>query len=971
MSNNSEENNSNKEEDENEESEEDENEEGEENEENEEKASKQESKKSESKKSESKKSESKKSEEKKSESKKSESKKTESKKSESKKSESKKTESKKSESKKSGSKQNEEKKSEQKSSNTKNLVTNTVDNPSEKDKNSTAKKSSGKQSRNSKKIIIDAGKKTSNVATFNEILKSDPDVELNTPSVHYSEKYGKIKKNPRIKSTNLTTFDDLMKNDPNQELNPPSVHYSEKYGKKPIKEEKKVTKEEKKVEEKKSEEKKEQKIEQKIEQKSIDTSELLTFENYIKGDPEMDLAFVNLKYKRYLENEEQEEEIKTLSQKSKKSKQSKQSKHTANTINSKKSKVSSTIYMYQDIIGNPDKQYKIKDIDYNQRYGEQESKKSQKKVKIKEPKPMLGNVAPERVILIDEQEKENLPKLFCCICGKFPLEPSVCSECKSIFCYECIKDKSKCQKCNSIYKHTDLDEELNKLFSLCRIICTYAPCGCKEQLIPKELSNHEEKCKNTNIECENCNEKMTYEIYLPHFNECKLNTAECEVCGYKDNVRQFEKTNKKIEHIRHILMPEIETLVKTEIEKAVIAINDSLDRREANKEPKDDKFEQEMRQKLLDVQQLLLNIQPKEFIDKKDDVGTMTKASYLDRKIKKIKCILTVPSKIDNSFDCNNKYCVIHSFKNDNYIIYPNMKYGINLFNLSLEKDMTVIPNAFESNITCMYSCSNPKKSMTYFAAASYDRSIKIYSIEDGFKKIKTYKEIFNDYSNFALDLYTSNNQLILLAGNENLKRVKVLYPEEDSQNEKSMIKELKCKNKVLCLKHNPTNEEEFFIGTEEGVHLYNIFNLIGEGEDDNKKVEPERDFIDKNEDKAKHVCITFIEEEKNYMIEGDSIGIMRIWSIKDGELRKKITRGILKYQISSLDSWSGRFIIGGTKDGKLVIFDIFDGIAFGEFGEHKGYVYCVKVSENWKYEKIITSCGFDGELKIWASLEN
>jgi hypothetical protein len=149
--------------------------------------------------------------------------------------------------------------------------------------------------------------------------------------------------------------------------------------------------------------------------------------------------------------------------------------------------------MYQDIIGNPDKQYKIKDINYNQRYGDQESIKS-KKVEIK--KQMLGNVAPERVIVTDENEKDNLQKLLCTICGKFPLEASVCSECKSIFCSECLKDKSKCQKCNSIYKHVDLDEELNKIFLLCRIICTYAPCGCKEQLVPKELSNHEETCKN-------------------------------------------------------------------------------------------------------------------------------------------------------------------------------------------------------------------------------------------------------------------------------------------------------------------------------------------------------------------------------------------------------------------------------------------------------------------------------------------
>ena len=875
---------------------------------------------------------------------------------------------------------------------------------------------SKKSSKDAKKITIDAGGQNAVLPTFNEMMKSDPNEELKAPSLHYSEKYGKnsqksqkskntqkSQKLPKIKPQNskLPTFTEFIKSEPGEELEPPSVHYSEKYGKNSQKSQKtqKTQKSQKpqklpKIENpnanlptfnefmnsdpneelnapsihysekyskasKKSKRIEEQKIkEDTAEKQKEEGKDMITFENYMKDDPEMSLPVQAINYnKRYADaDQESKKEIK--------SRQSNKSKAT-----SKKSKPS-TLYMYQDLInGDPDKQYNLKDIDYNRRYliSEEQSNKSKKT----EKRELLGNVMPERVIVTDENEKANLPKLFCSICNKFPLQPSVCSECKNIFCSECLKGKSKCPKCNSIYKHTDLDEELGKLFSLCRIICTYLPCGCNEQLPPNELLNHEEMCKNKPKICENCNEKMTYGKYLNHFKQCKLDYSECEVCGYKDSVKEFEKTNKKVEHIKHLLLPEIENIVKNEVEKAVLAINDSLDRREANKEPKDDKFEQEFRQKLLDIQQLLLNIQPKDFIGKKDDIGIMTKASYLDRKIKNIKLVLTVPSQVDNAFDCNNKYCVLHTFTNDNFIIYPNMKYGINSYNLSNEKDLNIIPNAFESNITCMSSCSNSKKSLTYFAASSYDRSIKVYSVENGWKKIKTYKEIFDDYSNFCLDLFCSNNQLILLAANENLKQVKVLYPEENKESEQNLIKSMTHKNKILCLKHNPANEEEFFIGTEEGVHLYNIFNLVGENDDKNKNVEQEREFIDKNEDKAKHVCITFIEEEKNYMIEGDSIGIMRVWSIKDGELRKKIKRGILKYQISSLDSWSGRFIIGGTKDGKLVIFDIFDGIAFGEFGEHKGYVYSVKVSEHWKYEKIITSCGFDGQLKIWASLDN
>ena len=672
--------------------------------------------------------------------------------------------------------------------------------PSIKSSNKSSNISSHKSSKKSNKMTIDAGGKNTVLPTFNEIMKSDPDEELKVPSLHYSEKYGKNSQNsqksqktkntqksqklPKIKPQNskLPTFNEFIKSEPSEELELPSVHYSEKYGKNSQKSQKtqKTQKSQKSQNSQKSQKIKEDKVEKQQE----DEKDMITFENYMKSDPDMPLPIQNINYnKRYADtDQESKEEIK--------SKQSNKSKAT-----SKKSKATSTLYMYQDLInGDPDKQYKLKDIDYNRRYliSEEQSHKSKKS----EKRELLGNVDPKRVIVTDENEKANLSKLFCSNCMKFPLQPSTCSECEKIFCSECLKGKPRCSNCNSIYKHVDLNEELGKLFSLCRIICTYLPCGCNDQLLPNELLNHEEMCKNKPKICENCNEKMTYGKYLNHFKQCKEDYSECQVCGYKDSVKEFEKTNKKVEHIKHLLLPEIENIVKNEVEKAVLAINDSLDRREANKEPKDDKFEQEFRQKLLDIQQLLLNIQPKDFIDKKDDIGTMTKASYLDRKIKNIKLVLTVPSQVDNAFDCNNKYCVLHTFTNDNFIIYPNMKYGINSYNLSNEKDLNIIPNAFESNITCMSSCSNSKKSLTYFAASSYDRSIKVYSVENGWKKIKTYKEIFDDYSNFCLDLYCSNNQLILLAANENLKQVKVLYPEENKESEQNLIKSMTHKNK-------------------------------------------------------------------------------------------------------------------------------------------------------------------------------
>jgi len=822
----------------------------------------------------------------------------------------------------------------------------------------------------------------SNLPTFNDMMNSDPNQELKPPSVHYSSKYGKnLKKIEKKKvDKNLLTFNEVM-NDQNQELNTPSVHYSEKYGKKSLNSI--ITKSSKnsklitfnQIATNQNEEQnppsvhyseKYQKNSIKSDKKSKNSSNLIMFNEYMNSN--RDTKPPSVHYSEKYGKNKKEEEVKNPEKKEKEK-----------IIEKQKEKPLGELITFNDYITyDPEFDLRIQDINYQIRYlYEDEEKKSKisKKSKMskmskKSVKFNTTNVEKERVIVIDEKEKENLPKLLCANCHKFPLEPITCSECDNIFCGVCMNGKSKCIKCNSIFKNKPLTEELKHLFSLCKIICKYSPCGCQEQLIPHELLNHEKTCKDKSKKCDNCGEKMNYEKYLKHYKECQLDLGECETCGYKDSVKEYEKTNKKIEHIKHILLPEIENMVKKEIEKAVAAINDSLDQRDAYKEQPENKGNDDISKRLLDIQQLLLNMQPKDYLDRNDDLAKMTKAKYLDRKIKNAKLVLTIPSKIDNAFECNDKYCIVHTFKNDNLILYPNIKYGINCYNLNSSKDMVILPKAFESNITCMASCQNPKKNMSYFASASYDRTIKVYTIEDGFKKLKTYREIFEDYSNFLIDLYCYNNQIILLAGNENLKQIKVLYPEE-GDNEKNLMKKMTCKSKIYCLKHNPANEEEFFIGNDEGIMLYNIFNLIGEGDDVNKAIDTEKEYIDKNDEKAKHICITFIEEDNDFFIEGDSIGIVRVWSIKEGELRKKIKRGILKYQINSLDAWSGRTVIGGTKDGKIVIYDIFDGIAVGEVGEHNGYVYCIKNAENWKYEKIVTSCGFDGALKVWASLDN
>ena len=58
-----------------------------------------------------------------------------------------------------------------------------------------------------------------------------------------------------------------------------------------------------------------------------------------------------------------------------------------------------------------------------------------------------------------------------------------------------MKDKTKCLQCSSLFKNKPLDADLQKTFSACKILCKYTPCGCTEQLFPKDLLEHEKVCK--------------------------------------------------------------------------------------------------------------------------------------------------------------------------------------------------------------------------------------------------------------------------------------------------------------------------------------------------------------------------------------------------------------------------------------------------------------------------------------------
>ena len=586
---------------------------------------------------------------------------------------------------------------------------------------------------------------------------------------------------------------------------------------------------------------------------------------------------------------------------------------------------------------------------------------------MKEP-PHENSINPYRIQFNNENDKSKLNDLLCYQCENFPLNPISCSECNTIFCKECINENNKCLNCNSIFKQGEILEDLKNLYSNIKINCKYKECGCDEILSSNELLNHENNCKSKIGKCTFCNNEFKYEELYSHIKNCKNNERKCIICGYKDTYEEYNKTDKKIEHIKHILLPDITNIIKSEMNKFYKHLFEEKEEKKKlqNKGEEQIDIMKNQGEKIINLENIINeisdNIKKIQSSPSHNAVGLSIANNELKNKLKSIKLISNITTSIDNGFECDNKFCIIQTFTNDYIIVYPNVKYGIDIYNLSNNQIENVIKKAHDSNITCMSYSQNKKKNLTYLITASFDRSINIYSIEDGWKIIKNFKEAHDDYSIFSLDsFYNENNGIISISGNKNLSEVKIWFCDVEDKNKLIKLNN----NKIFCIKHNPKNLDEIYIGTDEGILLFLISKIT---ENENK---PEKNLQDKNYDKSNHICISFLDNNEYNLIEGDSIGKIRIWSLNTNELIKIFERGILTFQINTLENWDDRFVIGGSRDGKIILFDVIDGVQVNEIGSHNGYVYCVKIATHWKYGKIIVSSGFDGVLKLWGSTDN
>lgn len=619
-------------------------------------------------------------------------------------------------------------------------------------------------------------------------------------------------------------------------------------------------------------------------------------------------------------------------------------------------------------------------IDYTKIYGpspslppsekdkKSEIKSQQEQYEGQDVMPTPNKAVPFQRVISAKYTKEQILQLTCNNkhCRLYPLYPLYCPDCNLVFCKTCVNGE-RCLKCNS--NLSELQNELSEIYNENVIECKYKEVGCEERKSPWLLENHEPSCAQAMTKCKDCNGDYTHEEMLSHRFECKNRKEnKCPTCNYEDEESEFKKTEMKIKHMKHILMDEMQTLIRQEFQKLTVIIETTIKNsvEEATSGLHKKMNMPEIERKIDDLLTGTTVIQSTLGIgqDNENEKKLLPyQQELLLQKLKSISLVNTLITDIDNGYETDNKFCYVNTFDKKFLVLYPTDRYGVSEYNLSNNKITNQLKSPHQSNIITMTSIPHVIKKETYLITASFDRSIKVFSIEQQYTQVKEYQNAHDDYSLYALDaMYDETKGVVVVSGCYNLQEIKLWYVDlnEDDGKEKMHIK---VNGKVCCVK---CKNNTIYVGSTQGVFMYLMEGIDKEGK-------ANKQFVDENavvpkKGELKHTAITFMDGNDKWMVEADSMGVVRVWDIESGKMEKVIKREMNEFQINSLSTWDNVYIIAGARDGKVVLYDVEQGECVDSVGEHKGYVYCVKVIKHWKYNKAILSCGYDGQVKLWGS---
>lgn len=515
---------------------------------------------------------------------------------------------------------------------------------------------------------------------------------------------------------------------------------------------------------------------------------------------------------------------------------------------------------------------------------------------------------------------EDTNRINCPLCKNIPRQFEFCCKfCNILYCENCFEHNnlSTCLACNKPLMKGEYPD-IDKLLLNCSMFeCKYKKDGCAEIVEYDKLTAHESNCIHIPVEAPP--EEKLIEVSKSALDRSTIvvNAKEesviqdmhvCGECGFEQCFKDHKNTEALIKHIQHRLL-------------------------ESFKQNFD-----EMKGDFKSYCEALLS-------NKGSAVNTVASEASIE-KASSIKLYKDITSTADNNYDIDDRFTVVHTFDGCCLIIYSNEKYGLDIYDVDLDKVIKMIPNVHSSNIISIRSFSDAARQKSYLLTTSFDRSIKVHHIEDKLTQIIHIKDSHKDYSIFSgLIIFgesEAKNQIVTSNYSEgkisiwNFEGAKVRDFKVPKVTHMSLFK-LEDKQYLLICSNTILKSYNFETGVE----------YIEYAKSSNEK----------------YLSSYIIDDSKAVVF--SSGGFIRVINLKsDGFLLE-----IPIPNISSICVWNKSIVFAGCRDCSIKLVDLDNGSIFKVYNsQHSGAIVTLKFFQSNKFGHCLATYGSDSKIKLWTS---
>lgn len=302
-------------------------------------------------------------------------------------------------------------------------------------------------------------------------------------------------------------------------------------------------------------------------------------------------------------------------------------------------------------------------------------------------------------------------------------------------------------------------------------------------------------------------------------------------------------------------------------------------------------------------------------------------------------------------------FSAFKSLKGESLVAWVTKDKTIELYDLEKDDIIKTVKNAHSKDIHSCRHFVDIKNEKDLLITCAYDKSIKVWDIENMDKPIIDIQNAFSNGFIFTSCILSheksEENYIISGADDESIKIFDFTG--------KFLDKKVKVSDYVNLLDVFYYKREKKFCIINANSHDIRIYNF------DDLKIY--RTYIEKNSSSHAHVIVYENEkEDKVHLIDSDMKGFIHIWDFNTEECLKTI---FLQTIINGICIWDEQYIACTGRDKKIKIVDINGGKIVRIISGHEKETISVQKVNSSKYGDCLVSHGKDGLLKVWSFLNN